>query len=548
MRHHCPRPRALATFVALAAVAALPACASGRPVEPASAAASPSDAPALLFTTTSRSATTPVPAPPAAPSTTTTVPPTAPTTAPTTTAPAPAPVDATKAIGLPEYLPAPGASDSGEGDGSAVGFPLSAPAYSADAVVAALLAEPNLTLQGTSRRDLADGRVNPQLTRLLLAVTREHRITVSVFVTGHTLCVDGTNAAPCDASSVSMHAYGRAVDILEVDGEPVSAESERAWDVLGFLVSRPDAERPNEIGVPWRALDPLPGIFSDADHDHHLHVAFEPDGPLSDELLEGVLPDAMPPDARCATPLAGTGTAPALLLAADGRTVAVGGLGPVGDACADLGDARAVDVALTADCQAGWVLDDRGHLHALGAAPLFGDASGEASVALLAGAGGYRIVTPAGRVLGFGDRPSLGDAADVADLGDRVVVAAAATPGGAGYWLLTDDGGVLSFGDATFAGALAEVASDATPVGIAASPSGAGYWILTADGGIFAFGDAAYLGGTGGPAVAVRADHGGYTVVTADGRLHGFAGGTDGGLDTDATAAPETAVSAAVCA
>jgi hypothetical protein len=340
-----------------------------------------------------------------------------------------------------------------------------------------------------------------------------------------------------------MHVYGRAVDIVEVDGEPVSADSERSWELLRELVALPADQRPNEIGVPWRALDGLAGIFSDADHDHHLHVAFEPDGPLPD-----LLPDQIPADVRCAAPLTGSG-GPALLVAADGRAAAIGGVAVVGDVCAQLAGTRVVDAAFTADCQAAWVLDDRGHLFALGDAPLFGDASGVHAVALLAGGGGYRIVTVDGRVLGFGDRPSLGDAADVADLGDRSVVAAAGTPDGSGYWLLTDDGGVLSFGDAAFAGSLADVDHGAPPVAIAASSSG-GYWILTADGNVYAFGDAPYLGPGPGGAVALRAAGDGYAVLTADGHLTGLAGAPEAWLDsaTDPEADPPPPITtAATC-
>ncbi len=370
MRHHRPRPRSLAALVALAGLAALPACSSGSPAPTASAAVLPERAPGRYAATSSTTPPTPTPASAPDPVPTSAVPTTTTTTGPTTT------TAATKAIGLPGDLPAPGSADSGEGDGSAAPYPLVAPAYGADDVVAALLASPNLTLQGFARQDLANGRVDPELTHLLLAITQGHHVTVSVFATGHSLCVHGGNTLPCTGSSISMHAYGRAADIVEVDGEDVSADSARAWDLLRAIVALPVGERPNEIGVPWRALDGRAGIFSDADHDHHLHVAFEPDSPIA-SLPEGALPEVLPPDVRCAPrSRSGSGSTGVLLLAADGRTAAIGGLAAVGDACADLGDARAVDVALTADCLGAWVLDDGGHVLALGGAPLFGDASG----------------------------------------------------------------------------------------------------------------------------------------------------------------------------
>ena len=183
-----------------------------------------------------------------------------------------------------------------------------------------------------ARQDLADGRVNPHLTRLLLAVTREHRVTVSVswVVTGHSLCVHGGNVPPCEHSSVSMHVYGRAVNILDVDGEAVSERTARAaWELLRFLVALPADQRPNEIGVPWPIIGGLPGIFSDADHDHHLHVAFEPDGPAPE--LPCPTSCRPTPDMRH-TPLSPVpGSTPALLVAADERArrrrLRVGGVG-----------------------------------------------------------------------------------------------------------------------------------------------------------------------------------------------------------------------------
>jgi hypothetical protein len=448
-----------------------------------------------------------------------------------------------KGIGRPELLPPP--AEDGDRDATDRPFDLGAPAYAADTVVEALLAEPRLSLSPRARQDLADGRIHPHLTRLLLAATRRWTVTVTTFASGHALCVDGTNVPPCEGSSVSMHVYGRAVDIVAVDDDPVSAESTRAWDLLSFLVSLPADQRPNEIGVPWRALDPLPGIFSDADHDGHLHVAYEADGPEP-----ALLPATLPP-ACTVTGSAGAASVPGLLLTADGQTPGLAGFTAAGDVCGTLTGSTAVDVALTPDCQGSWILDGLGRLHAFGTAPLLGDAAGTPGVALLPGPDGYRIVTRDGYVLGFGGRPPLGDARDLPEevaLGDRTVVAAADVPDGSGYWLLTDDGGVLSFGAAAYAGSLAEVEHHAVPVGIAATPSGRGYWVLTADGGVFAFGDAPYLGGAtvepDAPAVAIRAHGGGYAVITADGRLQGLGSGAEGALDARPMA---PVVSAALC-
>ena len=73
-------------------------------------------------------------------------------------------------------------------------------------------------------------------------------------------------------------------------------------------------------------------------------------------------------------------------------------------------------------------------------------------LAASADAGGYAVVTSFGRVLPFGDFPSLGDVSDVPLAAP--VVGMAATPTGHGYWLAAADGGIFAFGDAGFYGSM----------------------------------------------------------------------------------------------
>ena len=120
-------------------------------------------------------------------------------------------------------------------------------------------------------------------------------------------------------------------------------------------------------------------------------------------------------------------------------------------------------------------------------------------LAASADAGGYAMVTSFGKVLPFGDFPSLGDVSNA--FLAAPVVGMAATPTGHGYWLAAADGGIFAFGDAGFYGSMGGRPLAAPIVGMAATPTGHGYWLAASDGGIFAFGDAGFYGSMGAPAL-----------------------------------------------
>src|SRR5207244_2308835 len=85
----------------------------------------------------------------------------------------------------------------------AAGYGQSPPAAAPAADVGALLNNPRLVLTARARSDLASGAVDPRLTALLGALTNSHTVAVSVFKTGHTEYVAGTDR-------VSNHFSGRA--------------------------------------------------------------------------------------------------------------------------------------------------------------------------------------------------------------------------------------------------------------------------------------------------------------------------------------------------
>ncbi|MDQ4069889.1 MAG: lytic transglycosylase domain-containing protein, partial [Actinomycetota bacterium] len=141
---------------------------------------------------------------------------------------------------------------------------------------AQLLANPNLVVTPEAAADLAAGRVDRRVVAALGAILARHRIKVSVFQTGHSMYVRGTDR-------VSNHYYGRAVDIYEIDGAPVSGSNNAAFELAVALLTAESSLRPDELGSPWPQLSQFPGAFSDADHLGHLHLGWRaPYGPTAE--------------------------------------------------------------------------------------------------------------------------------------------------------------------------------------------------------------------------------------------------------------------------
>lgn len=132
-----------------------------------------------------------------------------------------------------------------------------------------LLSSPRLVLTDRARDDLASGVVDPRVVVLIGAMTATHTIGVSVFKTGHSTLVEGTER-------VSNHFVGRAVDIYLVDGEAVSTSSPATAALVQWLRSLEGTVRPSEVGQPFVSVVG-PGFFSDAAHQDHIHVGFDGD-------------------------------------------------------------------------------------------------------------------------------------------------------------------------------------------------------------------------------------------------------------------------------
>jgi hypothetical protein len=130
-----------------------------------------------------------------------------------------------------------------------------------------VLANPRITLSANARADILSGTVDRRVIALLAAAATRHRIEVSVIRTGHDKFVRGTDR-------ISDHFYARGVDIIAVDGAPVTATSRAAFDLAVEILTSSPSLRPDQLGSPWLELTTFQGAFSDDDHTDHLHLGW----------------------------------------------------------------------------------------------------------------------------------------------------------------------------------------------------------------------------------------------------------------------------------
>jgi hypothetical protein len=112
--------------------------------------------------------------------------------------------------------------------------------------------------------DWASPRLDRRVRALLVAVAR-HRVRVSCLRTGHSHYVRGTGR-------VSNHTVWRAVDLDQVDDQPVSAANQPARELALAIGRGAFGVQPSEVGSPW-GFGGRPW-FTDPDHQDHLHVGF----------------------------------------------------------------------------------------------------------------------------------------------------------------------------------------------------------------------------------------------------------------------------------
>jgi hypothetical protein len=143
----------------------------------------------------------------------------------------------------------------GGGTGQAVaGAALAGGSGGGSGGLAALLSSPRLSLPSGARAMFASGDADPRLTSLLESAVAHHTIVIG------------------DMESAVEPVHAQAIDIVSVDGEPVSPSNVAARDLTTEIAALDPSERPNEIGTPWPIQ--AQGFYTDAAHQGRLHIAF----------------------------------------------------------------------------------------------------------------------------------------------------------------------------------------------------------------------------------------------------------------------------------
>ncbi len=113
--------------------------------------------------------------------------------------------------------------------------------------------------------DYASPKLDRRVRALLVATAAQHRVRVSCLHTGHSWFVAGT-------TRVSNHSVWRAVDVDQVDGQPVSPSNQVVRQLARWIGQGRAGVQPSEVGSPW-AFDGRPW-FTDEGHQDHIHVGF----------------------------------------------------------------------------------------------------------------------------------------------------------------------------------------------------------------------------------------------------------------------------------
>ena len=135
------------------------------------------------------------------------------------------------------------------------------------------------------REDFLRGLIDDRVTWLLISVASEHQIVVGSARSSHSRYVQDRSGRAVD----SNHAYGRAADIMSIDGVPCKAETAGQSFTKGFdnpfpdtpgpcaslgaaINSLPSEDRPTEVIFYFDVGEPA-GVAME-NHDDHLHIGF----------------------------------------------------------------------------------------------------------------------------------------------------------------------------------------------------------------------------------------------------------------------------------
>src|SRR3954451_20392713 len=168
---------------------------------------------------------------------------------------------------------------------------------------AAVLKDANITLDGNGKQDFESGKMDPRVAAVILKLAEKHKLTITSTFSDHPVDTAG--------GSVSNHTLGRGLDIGAIDGRPVNADNPVARELAAELSTLDASIRPTEVGTPFPISDPA--FFTDADHQDHIHIAF--DDPIGKDFKSppGVLSgdDVLPPEATARREPAAAAAVPA---------------------------------------------------------------------------------------------------------------------------------------------------------------------------------------------------------------------------------------------
>lgn len=134
-----------------------------------------------------------------------------------------------------------------------------------------VLTSRTIVLPDTARWDVQAGRVDDRVLRMLLRLSRDHKLSVCVLSNGHPTNVYGS-------ASVSNHTRGRAVDIWAIDGKRVATYARQpgnARNPARILMEAALRYGSDEVGGPWSFANRYGGTFTNTVHEDHLHIGFK---------------------------------------------------------------------------------------------------------------------------------------------------------------------------------------------------------------------------------------------------------------------------------
>lgn len=144
-------------------------------------------------------------------------------------------------------------------------------AVGTSALARQVLSSRKIVLPDTARWDIQAGRVDDRVLRMLLRLSRDHKLSVCVLSNGHPANVYGS-------TSVSNHTRGRAVDIWTIDGKRVATYARQPGDARNparVLMERALRYGSDEVGGPWSFATRDGGTFTNTVHEDHLHIGFK---------------------------------------------------------------------------------------------------------------------------------------------------------------------------------------------------------------------------------------------------------------------------------